>query len=227
MAGRAPRLARVHVVTLGCPKNEADSAHIGRLLAARGVELTADPSSAGHILINTCGFVRDAKEESIAAILEAVGDYRGKSILVMGCLVERYRAELEQGIPEVEAWYGLADVERLVDDLAPGGRGTSGGAGGFPPARATPPAGRPRARAPQQPGSGPGPAASFAYVKISDGCDEGCTFCAIPGIKGPISWSRAGGGPGAGGSRACGGSPRARARGPGHGRVAGGRTRPG
>jgi ribosomal protein S12 methylthiotransferase len=154
-AGRS----RLYVHTLGCPKNEADSRTVVRSLCEAGVEVVTEPADATHILLNTCGFIREAKEESIAAILDATASYPGQKVLVMGCLVERYREELRQGIPEVAGWFGLAggpDEQELIRSLGGGG---------------------PRERT-------PGPASSYAYVKISDGCDELCSFCAIPGIKG-------------------------------------------
>ena len=131
-------------------------------------------NEATHILVNTCGFIREAKEESIAAILDATASYPDKKVLVMGCLVERYRDELKQGIPEVAAWFGLvggADDAELVRVL--GGRESGDGAeGGAGPRIGL----RPDNERPLR--------TSYAYVKISDGCDELCTFCAIPGIKG-------------------------------------------
>jgi ribosomal protein S12 methylthiotransferase len=165
---------RVYIHTLGCPKNEADSRVLGRSLTNAGVTLVAEPEHATHILLNTCGFIQPAKEESIAAILDAGASYPGRKVLVMGCLVERYREELQQGIPEVDGWFGLVggpDQQALVRALM------AGEAGG------TAPAAEPGDASPL-PG-GPSAEGSFAYVKISDGCDELCTFCAIPGIKGP------------------------------------------
>lgn len=188
--GREPPSPRtVWVVTLGCPKNEADSRAVTRLLRSLGINVTDTPEEAGCILINTCGFIQEAKEESIAAILEACADYPGKQVLVMGCLVERYREELSEGIPEVSGWFGVtagtdyAELVRWLDDSI-SGRGEEddhclrvgpysprdgvhyrGGCGRL-----------------SQEGT---PVQSYAYLKISDGCDELCTFCAIPGIKGP------------------------------------------
>jgi len=135
------------------------------MLAASGIAAVGDPANATHILLNTCGFIQEAKEESIGAILDACAAYPDKQVVVMGCLVERYREELVQGIPEVGAWLGLQDsggadgLLRLLGPV-PGGVGV------------------PRRRLVNAD-------ASFAYLKISDGCDELCTFCAIPGIKGP------------------------------------------
>jgi len=129
------------------------------------------PDLASHILINTCGFIREAKEESIAAILEICAAYRDLQVFVAGCLVERYRAELVAGIPEVAGWFGLltgperevllrvlAQNEKAVPERPTGeARLSSGALTNRPP---------------------------YAYLKISDGCDGPCTFCAIPGIKG-------------------------------------------
>ncbi len=171
MASRPAGRPRVLLHTLGCPKNEADSRSIRRALVTAGVAVVDDPEQATHILLNTCGFIREAKEESIAVILDTASAYPDKRILVMGCLVERYREELAREIPEVTAWFGLAagpDETELVRAL-----------GGVPVRWAEP--------GEDGPGTGTGGLhkASFAYVKISDGCDEMCTFCAIPGIKGP------------------------------------------
>ncbi len=160
MPRRGAGASYVYVHTLGCPKNEADSRALARVLASSGVLLAAGPEQATHILINTCGFIKDAKEESIAAILDACGAYPDKKVLVMGCLVERYREELRAGIPEVESWFGLAgDSERAA---------LVGLLGGHRGGETTLTAGR----------------SSYAYLKISDGCDEPCSFCAIPAIKG-------------------------------------------
>ena len=157
--------AKVYLLTLGCPKNDADSRSIGRDLRAAGVDVVDEPSCATHIVVNTCGFIQSAKEESIETILDVCREYPDKHVLAMGCLVQRYRDELTQGIPEVSDWLGIAGgdtSQRLLDAVSEGdGYVLRTGIG--------------RRRE----------AESYAYVKISDGCDEGCTFCAIPGIKGP------------------------------------------
>lgn len=164
-----PVRSRLFIHTLGCPKNDADSDMLARRLRAAGVELVGDPSEAGSLLINTCGFVEEAREESIDAILGAARDYPTARVLVTGCLVQRYRDELVAGIPEVQGWYGLGDIDALLHDLRPS---TDGSVGGDTASslKAAP---------------SPSPPRSYAYVKISDGCDHGCSFCAIPGIKGP------------------------------------------
>jgi ribosomal protein S12 methylthiotransferase len=161
---------RVYLHTLGCPKNDADTSVLARRLAGEGVTLVSVPEQATHLLINTCGFTQEAKEESIGAILDAADAYPAAELLVMGCLVERYRRELVTEIPEVTAWFGLGDQDALVGMLERRDVGeTMQARGGGPPPSSTP----------------GGVARSFAYVKISDGCDHPCTFCAIPGIKGP------------------------------------------
>ena len=117
-----PAGTRVSLHTLGCPKNDADTGTLARRLSALGATIADDPADATHIVVNTCGFIRDAKEESIAAILEAVGSYPEQDVLVMGCLVERYRDELASEIPEVAGWFRLGEVDTLVELLAGAGR---------------------------------------------------------------------------------------------------------
>ncbi|HHJ64464.1 MAG TPA: 30S ribosomal protein S12 methylthiotransferase RimO, partial [Aquifex aeolicus] len=95
---------RIGVVSLGCAKNLVDSEVLLAKLKSAGAELTPDLEAADCIVINTCGFVEEAKIESVEAILDAAS--RGKRVLVMGCLVERYRRELEKELPEVEGFFG-------------------------------------------------------------------------------------------------------------------------
>jgi ribosomal protein S12 methylthiotransferase len=169
----APNSVFIH--TLGCPKNDADSRSLARMLTSAGARVVDDPTAATFILINTCGFIQDAKEESIGAVLDACAQFGGDRVLVTGCLVERYMQDLRTGIPEVADWFGLGDTERLVARVSgapPASREASGVAN-----RELPPlVGGVTSHA---------PAVSYAYIKISDGCDELCSFCAIPGIKGP------------------------------------------
>lgn len=161
----------VYLHTLGCPKNEADSDTLARRLRAEGVPLVDEPEEATHLVVNTCGFVESAREESIGAILEAGAGYPDARLLVMGCLVERYREELEAGLPEVAGWYGLSGVEQLVRRLAAEAR----------------PMGDALSEASRSNGSADFGAPTFSYLKISDGCNHLCTFCAIPNIKGPYA----------------------------------------
>lgn len=186
-AGGSPRAARFAFVTLGCPKNEADSDRLEAILEAAGHEC-ATPPHADLLIVNTCGFIDAAKEESIAALLDAVeaAAVTGARVAAYGCLVERYRAELAVELPEVDIFSGF-DIEPLrvvLDEIAvadgeeAGGsvRGAPDGAG---PAAAERGCGRAAVRRHLR-RSRP----LHAYVKISDGCDQTCSFCAIPLIKG-------------------------------------------
>ncbi len=181
MTAPAASPCRVYIHTLGCPKNEADSRSLARSLSALGIEVADDPEASTHIVINSCGFIQDAKEESIGAILAACAGQGGRRVAVMGCLVQRYRAELEAGIPEVEAWFQLGEEARIAEWLSADRPDEA-----LPVALSAAPASKtlpamlglssdetPRVHQP------------YAYIKISDGCDEPCTFCAIPSIKGP------------------------------------------
>ncbi|GAB4253623.1 MAG: 30S ribosomal protein S12 methylthiotransferase RimO [Thermoleophilia bacterium] len=158
---------RVYIETLGCPKNEADSGRLARRLAAAGAEVVAGPEAASHLVINTCGFIQEAVEESIDALLELTGTFPGRRVAAYGCLVERSRDELARELPEVDAWFGIAEFDDLVRFVA-----------GVPsePAEAADTAAAKSLSS---------EAGGYAYIKISDGCDHRCSFCAIPAIKGP------------------------------------------
>lgn len=155
----------IDIITLGCSKNLVDSEKLMRQLQANGYEVTHDSASPeGEIaVINTCGFIGDAKEESINTILEfcqAKEEGRLKKVYVMGCLSERYMKDLEEEIPQVDKYYGKFDWAQLLDDLGKA----------YQPEYAiercltTPP--------------------HYAYLKISEGCDRRCAYCAIPIITG-------------------------------------------
>jgi ribosomal protein S12 methylthiotransferase len=152
------------IQTLGCPKNEADSDGLARRLRAAGHREVA-PGDAALLIVSTCGFIDAAKEESIAAILETVdfAHARGARVAAVGCLVERYREELAVDLPEVDVWCGL-DTSALLAALS---ESEVAGEAVCQPAAAHR---RPRP--------------VHAFVKISDGCDRACSFCAIPLIKG-------------------------------------------
>ncbi len=153
--------------TLGCPKNEADSDALAARLRAAGHQAAA-ADAADVVVVNTCGFIDAAKEESIEAILDAAeaAHARGARVAAVGCLVERYRDELAVEIAEVDLWCGL-DMAPLLAALHEAGEEAPGT---DVPAAAVPVPRRPRPVS--------------AYVKISDGCDRRCSFCAIPLIKG-------------------------------------------
>ena len=157
-----PARATFAVVTMGCPKNEADSDRLEAALVRAG-HRPAPTSAADLVLVNTCGFIDAAKEESIAALLDACDDAHARSarVAAYGCLVARHGAELAAAIPELDL-VSPFDLGPVLDLLA--GLEGRGGAGSL--------AARTRARP------------LHAYLKISDGCDRCCAFCAIPLIKG-------------------------------------------
>lgn len=158
----------VNVVTLGCSKNLVDSERVLAMLSKAGFKAyhqTEQPTDI--VIVNTCGFIGDAKEESVNTILEFCGaKKRGEiqELYVMGCLSERYREELTKEIPEVDRFYGKYDWTSLVADLAPA---PTGRAECCQPAERT-------VTTPRH----------HAYVKISEGCNRFCAFCAIPLITG-------------------------------------------
>ena len=167
-------LKKVGLVSLGCAKNRVDSENLLGMLRARGMEIVADPAEADAIFVNTCGFIESAKEESIDAIFE-MAQYkktgRLKRLFVTGCLSQRYPDALLDEIPEIDGIMGVADYARLDEMLAGAESGhrpcyTANGARFLqtPRVLTTPP--------------------FSAYVKISDGCDNRCAYCAIPLIRG-------------------------------------------
>jgi ribosomal protein S12 methylthiotransferase len=154
----------VNVITLGCSKNLVDSEVMLRQLQAAGlVTMHDDDSDASVVIVNTCGFINDAKEESVNTIMhwvKARKENRIEKLFVMGCLSQRYREELSKEIPEVDGFFGVNDLNAILTAVNA-------------PFRkellnerliTTPP--------------------HFAYFKISEGCDRKCSFCAIPGIRG-------------------------------------------
>jgi len=154
----------VNVVTLGCPKNLVDSEKLMGQLKIAGVDVRHGSKRKADVLIlNTCGFIQDAKEESIEAIMAAIRlKNSGKiaSIVVMGCLSERYKEELRQEIPEVDSFYGVNDLEQILYDLNVSARRDLYGERLLTTPK------------------------HFAYLKIAEGCDRTCSFCAIPLIRG-------------------------------------------
>ena len=152
---------RLRVVTLGCSKNTVDTEHLLAQLPSDRFEIVMDGSRVDYLLVNTCGFIGDAKEESIQAVLEAVElKKRGEAekLAVFGCLSQRYSSELPKEIPEVDAWFGARGLGDILSWL-----GVSAG-----PLVSRYPTGR----------------GSYAYIKVSEGCDRRCSYCAIPYIRG-------------------------------------------
>jgi len=164
---------RIGLVTLGCDKNTVDSERLLARLAASGAEVAPGPEGADVVVINTCGFIDVAKEESIEAVLEATrwkAAGRVRAVVAVGCLVQRYKTELEAEIPEVDLFLGLTEMDRLVPELqARGllGRGDDGVPNMERPLRLL--TGRSR---------------HSTFLKISEGCDHTCAFCAIPLMRG-------------------------------------------
>jgi ribosomal protein S12 methylthiotransferase len=171
---------KVGMVSLGCPKNLVDSEVMMGLLARQGYELTADSSAADVLVVNTCGFIDSARQESVDTILEmAQLKKTGKlqRLIVAGCLVERYREELQREIPDIDACIGVNQLKEIESAVEPNCHRAlpvySDGASApelFLYDETTP---RLRATAPYT-----------SYVKIAEGCDHTCAFCIIPKLRG-------------------------------------------
>lgn len=167
---------KINIITLGCSKNTVDSEKLAGALSAQGHKVFFDRqrNDCDAVIINTCGFIGDAKEESINTILQAVETRPAASrpaasrpaaspckVIACGCLVERYKEELQKEIPEVDAWYGVHEWDKIVESLNP--------------SPLTSP------RSPSRPLSTP---SHYAYLKIAEGCNRSCSYCAIPLIRG-------------------------------------------
>ena len=155
---------RVDIISLGCSKNLVDSERVMAQFAARGFNVFHDSTDVKgeYVIINTCGFIGDAKEESIDMILSMAQAKKRRKIgklIVMGCLSERYRDELKSEIPEVDAYYGKFDWEHLAEDLFQDSIKTENQRVITTPSH-------------------------YAYVKIAEGCNRTCSYCAIPIITG-------------------------------------------
>ena len=146
---------KLGVISLGCSKNLVDTEVLIGKLKSAGVQFVDDPKKADTIIINTCGFINPAKEEAIDYILEYA---ESKKVIVMGCLVERYKQELAKEIPEVKAYFGTESWDEILEFL------------GLEKKENT----RRVLTTPK----------SYAYLKISEGCNRLCSFCAIPMIRG-------------------------------------------
>ncbi len=158
-------MKKVNLVTLGCAKNTVDSEHLAAQLAASGFKVVFEQAAdrARTVVVNTCGFIGDAKEESIETILgfvQAKQDGVIDHIYVFGCLSQRYPEELRTEIPEVDAFFGVDQAPELVTALG----GTYDKALETSRSLTTP--------------------AHYAYLKISEGCDRTCSYCIIPHIRG-------------------------------------------
>jgi ribosomal protein S12 methylthiotransferase len=161
---------KVGLITLGCDKNTVDSERYLGELAEWGSEYTADLSTAEVILVNTCGFIDAATKESIDALIEAAA-YKStgvcRAVVAVGCLIERHRTELEAALPEVDLFLGASETGRLAAELRDRGIGLDEALLAHPGVRIH-----------------TGPLPHVRYLKISEGCDHGCAFCAIPLMRG-------------------------------------------
>jgi len=161
------------IESLGCAKNQVDSEELIAHLERAGLTWVADPEQAEAVIVNSCGFITSAKEESIRTALELKSRFPGKKVLLAGCLVARYGEELTRALGELDGFAGLRDPQALERLLVPGAPG------------AQVPTGKPRRSGQSRrhllsfPGS--------AYLKIAEGCGNRCSYCAIPLIRGPLS----------------------------------------
>lgn len=159
-------MKRFYIHTLGCPKNQVDSSSLSSLLAKGGFVETSVPDEADLIMINTCGFINEAKEESIEHILVFL--HRKKpwqKVVVFGCLAQRYMDEIVEEIPEVDGVFGVDSFKEIMDfiGLSDSSRDVSYKGLSY-----------------REKGS------SYAYIKIAEGCNRQCTFCIIPSIRGGL-----------------------------------------
>ncbi len=191
---------KILFVSLGCDKNLVDSEHMLGRLAGRGYEMTDDEQEADIIIVNTCCFIESAKEESIQTILDLAHNRtegRCRALIVAGCMAERYREEVLDEIPEVDAIIGTASLDHIeealdraekgergiyLDPLAAASRGGSSDAAGSADEE-------PAAEGPEPDDDIPGTrvlttGGFYEYLKIADGCDKHCTYCAIPAMRG-------------------------------------------
>ncbi|WP_304205390.1 30S ribosomal protein S12 methylthiotransferase RimO [Fusobacterium perfoetens] len=170
---------KLGLISLGCSKNTVDSENmLGILVKEKKLELVENIEEADIIIVNTCAFINDAKEESIQTILE-MSDYKKdgslKKLIVSGCLSERYKEELLKEIPEIDAVVGTGDVDKIgevVDSIIEGKKELRVGSLDFLPTSKTP---RMLTNYPHS-----------AYLKISEGCDKHCTYCIIPSLRGDL-----------------------------------------
>lgn len=167
---------KVGMVSLGCPKNQVDGEMLLARLRQDGFEITADETAADVIIVNTCGFIEDAKREAIDNILEVAQQKqtgRLKALVVTGCLAQRYQDEILKELPEVDAVVGIGANQDICDVVR---RALSGAVhqSRYAQAEAMPLNGERLLTTP----------AYSAYLRIADGCDNCCTYCAIPLIRG-------------------------------------------
>ena len=151
-------MKKICITTLGCDKNRADSETLAGYLQRAGCQMVADDADADIIIINTCGFINSARQESIECITEKLIHKSHAQLVVCGCIVPNHRQELTEGLPEVDVWWETKNYEQLAE-LLTGKKAEVGNK-----LLSTP--------------------SSYVYVKIADGCNRCCAFCTIPSIRG-------------------------------------------
>lgn len=168
-------MKNIGLVSLGCAKNQTDAEIMLGILAEDGYNITYDPSDADVIIVNTCGFIESAKQESINAILEMAQykDEKCKLLIATGCLAERYANDILIELPEVDAIVGTGDYDKIAEVIKSAFEGEKPVICGHKDRT-------PEERLPRILSTPP----YTAYLKIADGCDNNCTYCAIPKIRG-------------------------------------------
>ena len=165
---------KINIITLGCSKNTVDSENLASGLSAQGhtVYFDSQRKDCDAIIVNTCGFIGDAKEESINTILQQIAlktrGRKARKLIACGCLVERYKEDLAQEMPEVDAWYGVHEWDKIVQCLNADASDTQA-------------IKQSSNQAISRPLSTP---SHYAYLKIAEGCNRSCSYCAIPLIRG-------------------------------------------
>ena len=168
---------KIGMISLGCPKNQVDAEIMLSKLQRGGFDIVSDPLEADLIIVNTCGFIEDAKKESIENILDMISykeDYPEMKVVVTGCLSERYQSEIFNEIPEVDGVIGIGaneDICEICEKVLNGEK-----TGVFPPKENLKIEGERILTTPPY----------SAYLKIAEGCSNHCTYCAIPSIRGPF-----------------------------------------
>ncbi len=154
---------KIGILTLGCSKNTVDSERLAEQLQVNKFKMVDNPEEADTVIINTCGFIEEAREESVNTVLNAIELKKSgklKKVIVAGCLSERYEKELKEELPEVDSFFGVEKYEEIVKELGGDLRKELLGERKL----STP--------------------SHFAYLKISEGCDNPCSFCSIPLMRG-------------------------------------------
>ncbi len=156
-------MGKAHLLSLGCPKNLVDSEKLLKRMSEEGIHYSSNPEESDIILVNTCGFIEEAKRESIGEILKAAAlkkKGRRKKLVVFGCLAKRSGAELKKEIPEIDAIWGVGDEDAILRFCSR------------------------QVEASAESGCDRFVETPYAYLKVAEGCDRACSYCVIPGIRG-------------------------------------------